>query len=85
MGRLSRGPQPGSCLVWALNIFEIAHPRSVYGQLPTPFVCHSQYGCGDPVVSLYPSMAATTLVVLVASGAFGIGLGLMAWALIRKE
>jgi len=62
-------------LAWSLNIFEIANPQ--LGTCPI--------GCDTPPASLYPSMVLTVFVVLVFSGAFGVGLGLVASALIRNE
>ena len=74
-GGLLAGLGLGSCLAWSLNIFEIANPQ--LGTCPI--------GCDTPPASLYPSMVLTVFVVLVFSGAFGVGLGLVASALIRNE
>ena len=77
-GGLLAGLGLGSCLAWSLNIFEIAHPQ-------LGGTCSNASGCDEPLASLYPSMALTVFVVLVFSGAFGVGLGLVASALIRSE
>jgi hypothetical protein len=77
-GGLLAGLGLGSCLAWSLNIFEIAHPR-------LGGTCNNASGCDESLASLYPSMALTVFVVLVFSGAFGVGLGLVASALIRNE
>jgi hypothetical protein len=66
----------GCALAWAINIFEIGNPRSgltIYSNTPAD----------APLHSLYPSMALTVFVVLLACCVFGLGLGLMAAALLR--
>ena len=71
-GGLLAGLGLGACLAWALNIFEIAHPENA----------SSCAGCS---LSLYPNLAWTVLVLLIFCGAIGVGLGLVASALIRNE
>ena len=73
-GGLLAGLGLGSCLAWSLNIFEIAHPQ-------LGVTCDGS-GCDT---TLYPDMALTVFALLFFSGAFGLGLGLMASVLIRNE
>jgi hypothetical protein len=70
-GGLLAGVGLGSLLVWLLDIFEIAHPV-----LPEVL---------PGVLRGYPNLALTAFVVIVFSSAFGVGLGLVASALIRDE
>jgi hypothetical protein len=73
-GGLLAGLGLGACLAWALNIFEIAHPENASS-------C-AGYDCS---LSLYPNPAWTVLVLLIFCGAIGVGLSLVASALIRNE
>jgi hypothetical protein len=70
-GGLLAGIGLGSVLAWLLDIYEIAHP-TLTEVLPG-------------VLRGYPNMALTAFVLLVFSGAFGVGLGLVASTLIRNE
>jgi len=75
-GGLLAGLGLGSCLAWLLHIFEIALPQA------NP-ACAT--GCDPGQASLYPSMALTVFITLLFSGATGLGLGLVASALIRAD
>jgi hypothetical protein len=75
LGGLLAGLGLGLCLAWSLNIFEIAHPQ-------LGVACDGSTGCN---MTLYPGAGVTVFAVLVFSGAFGAGLGLVASALICGE
>jgi hypothetical protein len=70
-GGLLAGIGQGALLAWLLDIYEIAHPT-----LPEVL---------PGVLRGYPNMALTVFVLLVFSGAFGVGLGLVVSTLIRNE
>lgn len=71
-GGLLTGLGLGSCLAWSLNIFETSKQLLFLTD-------------GGTTVPHYPSTALTVFVVLVASSAFGVGLGMVAAALIRND
>src|SRR5580704_17746052 len=69
-GGLLAGIGLGAVLAWLLDIYEIANP-TLTEVLPG-------------VLRWYPNMALTAFVLLVFSGAFGVGLGLVASTLTRS-
>ena len=69
-GGLLAGIGLGAVLAWLLDIYEVAHP-TLTEVLPG-------------VLRGYPNMALTAFVLLVFSGAFGVGLGLVASTLTRS-
>jgi hypothetical protein len=79
-GGLLAGLGLGSCLALWLSIFEIANPK-------LGATCNAQATNCDNIQlsSLYPSMGLTVFLVLLFGATFGLGLGLVASALIRNE
>lgn len=76
-GSLLTGLGLGALAAWGLHIFEIGKPA---------LVDHFD-SSGDLIgqTSSYPPTALTTFLVLLFGAAFGLGLGLVACALIRDN
>lgn len=72
-GALLAGLGLGACPARTLDIFGRAHPQS--------FSCDDS-GCNT---TLYPTAAVTVFALLVFCAASGVGVGLVASALIRNE